>query len=332
MMITATILLLISLALEFTPSSSPVDGDSDGLADELEQALLAKFTPKFMLSSKECDGLPTEFHQGMQEPKLLAKNGTIHGQVFPIALSEKPGSYVEIHYYHLWNRDCGINGHELDAEHVSALIWAASSSDPSIFWKAKYWYAAAHEETICDASRAAQSWFINAEQEGPTIYISAGKHASFLDQNLCRGGCGSDDCRAMNPLKISKLINLGERSAPMNGASWIEWPGWPLAAKMQTDFPEMVLARLDAAEPPGILPVNDSRAPVKALVLAGSSTGGALVAADQKTGAALSDTTDATGRSINNAKGGIGNSLKLTFRAVWKALGGSQEQGKAKSK
>jgi hypothetical protein len=55
---------------------------------------------------------------------------------------------------------------------------------------------------------------------------------------------------------------------------------------VQTDFPENLIARLDAA--------------------------------------------DATGRSINEAKGGIGNSLKLTFRAGWKALGGSQEQGDAK--
>jgi hypothetical protein len=331
-MIFASLLLLMSFALNFPADSSPADSDHDGLTDKFEQELLAQFAPKFMLSAKECDGLPAKFRQGTQEPQILAQNGTIYGQVFPTNSFGRSGIYLEIHYYHLWNRDCGINGHELDAEHVSTLVWAAFAAEPAAAWKAKYWYAAAHEDTVCDASHAVRSRLINAEQQGPTVWISAGKHASFLDRDLCSGGCGSDNCSAMNPLEISELSNLGERSAPMNGASWIEWLRWPLAAKMQTDFPAMVLTRLDAAEPPGIISVNDSLPPVKAFLLAGSSTGGALAAADQKTGAALSDTTDATGRSINEAKGGVGKSLKLTFRAVWKALGGSQEQGKAKSK
>jgi hypothetical protein len=319
-MILASFLLLMALASEVSPKSFPADSDSDGLADELEQELLAKFAPKFMLSSKECDGLPAEFRQGIQEPKLLAKNGTIYGQVFPVALPGKPGSYVEIHYYHLWNRDCGLNGHELDAEHASALIGAPSSSDPLILWKAKYWFAAAHEDTICDASHAAQSRFINAEQQGPTIYISAGKHASFLDQELCRGGCGGDACSEMKPMAMNKTINLGERRAPMNGVSWIEWQGWPLAAKMNTDFPESVLEKIEARESAAIIPVNDSLAPIKGTMLAGSSTAKALVMADRKNDAAVTSAGRAIGASTAKSTERTASAFKRAARAVWKAL------------
>jgi len=322
-----SILILMFLALDLAPGHPPVDSDNDGLADDLEQELLVKFAPKFMLSSKECDGLPAEFHQGMKEPKLLAKNGTIYGQVFPIAMMGKSWSFVEIHYYHLWNRDCGLNGHELDAEHVSALIWAASSTEPWFLWKARYWYAAAHEETICDASHAAQSGLINAEQEGPTIYISAGKHASFLDQTACRGGCGSDSCSVMKPIAINKIVNLGERNAPMNGASWIEWHGWPLAAKMQTDFPEPVLNKLEASKPTAIIPVNGSQTPVKTTILAGSATAGALVVADQKNDAALSSAGGAIGASAAKSTEHTGNALKRAARGVWKGLKRSIKTG-----
>jgi hypothetical protein len=130
----------------------------------------------------------------------------------------------------------------------------------------------------------------------------------------------------MTVLPPAKLLNLGERGAPMNGSIWIDSPRWPLAEKMQTDFPESLLAKLDATEPPGILSANNSLAPVKALALAGSSTTGALAAANQNTGAALSDTTDATGRAMDKSKGGVAASLKLSFRAVWKALGAAKKK------
>jgi hypothetical protein len=304
-----------------------VDSDSDGLADELEQEILAKFAPKFMVSSNECDGLPAEFQEGFREPNLLARNGTIYGQVFPITLSGRSGNFVEIHYYHLWNRDCGLNGHDLDAEHVSVLIWAASRAEPSASWRAKYWYAAAHEETVCDLSHATQSWSINAEQEGPTIWISAGKHASFLDQKLCRGGCGSDSCSVMKPMAINKIVNLGERNAPMNGASWIEWHDWPLAAKMHSDFPEPVLDKLDASKTAAIIPINESHAPLKTTILVGSATAGALAVADSNNDAALSSAGGAIGVSAAESTEHSGNALKHAAEGVWKALKRAVKKG-----
>jgi hypothetical protein len=325
-----SVVLLVPFVLCIPAMPQSHDSDRDGLTDHLEQELLVKFAPIFMLSTKECDGAPAEFHPDSQEPRLSSKNGTIYGQVFPAGVRGKSRSMAEIHYYHLWTQDCGLNGHPLDAEHVSVLISADNPGEPAASWKAEYWYAAAHEETACDASHAVRSSIIDAEQRGATIWISAGKHASFLSREWCSGGCGADKCAEMTVLTPAKLLNLGERGAPMNGSIWMKSPRWPLSAKMQTDFPESLITRLDVAEPSGILPANDSQASVKAIVLAGSSTMSALAAADQNTGAALTDTTDATGRSINEAKDGIGNSLKLTFRALLKTLGDSHEQGNAK--
>jgi hypothetical protein len=323
MMLVPNFLLMILFALSLSSDPSLSDSDGDGLTDKFEQELLATFVPKFMLSAKECDGLPAEFRQGIPKPQLLAKNGIIYGQVFPITLSGKPGIHVEIHYYHLWNRDCGLNGHELDAEHVSGLIWAPTTAEPLVFWKARYWYAAAHEETVCDASHAVQSSFINAEQAGPIIWISAGKHASFLDQELCRGGCGVDSCNTMEPMAISGIVNLGERNAPMNGASWIKWQGWPLAAKMQTDFPEPVLTKLEAADPSVIVSINESQSPVKTTILVGSATASALIGADQKTDEAFSAASGALGASTEKSTRHTGNALKRAAQSVWKALRGA---------
>ncbi len=179
------------------------------------------------------------------------------------------------------------------------------------------------ENTICDASHAARSSFVNAEHQGPRVWISAGKHVSFLGLELYHGGCSGDNCAGMRVMTVTAIIDIGERAAPMNGAVWIESPAWPSAAKMQTDFTETVLRKLNTAEGPGIIAVNEAQAPVNAVVHAGSAGVGALSTADQKTDGALSAAASATGKSLERSKRSVGNSLKGVFRAVWKALTGS---------
>jgi hypothetical protein len=322
----ANIWILILLALSMAVSASAMDSDRDGLSDRLEQELLEKFAPRLMLSRKECAGLPAKFRPGFAQPQLLAKDGTVYGQVFQTAPVSGTGIYAEIHYYHLWDRDCGRLGHPLDVEHVSALVWALSADEPAAAWEAQYWYAAAHEDTTCDASHGVQSHFIHSEDTGPTIWISAGKHASFLNQDLCRGGCGGDNCGDMYPSAISELINLGEPDAPMNEAVWIASPDWPLAEKMKTDFPAPVLAKLVAASTTGVTPISNSPAPVKIVIHAGGDTVGSQATAVRKTGAGLSVTTDAVGTSLQKSSSGAGSGLKRVARSVWRALGGSREQ------
>jgi hypothetical protein len=321
---------LIPLLLNLPAVPHDSDIDSDGLDDQFEQLVLERFVPTWMLSAKECDGLPAEFQPDNQAPQLMAKNGTIYGQVFPTDLSGGSGVYIEAHYYHLWNRDCGLNGHALDVEHVSVLLSAEALEDSISEWKSEYWYAAAHEDTACDASHAAKSSSLNAERRGPTVWISAGKHASYLEKSLCDGGCGCDDCSEMIPVETSKIINLGEPGAPMNGASWAQWSGWPLGAKMETDFPETVLAKLYAAERPEVIPVNDSRSPVKKTILVGTSSAGAMIGTNSKTSAALSSASGAVGKSLDKSKDSTGNFLSRAARSVWRLVGGGNDANSKK--
>jgi hypothetical protein len=322
----AQYLLLAPLVLNLTPVLHSGDIDSDGLDDSFEQQILERFVPTWMLSAKECDSLPAEFHPDSRAPQSQARNGTIYGQVFPINPPGRPGVFIEAHYYHLWNRDCGLNGHAWDVEHVSALLSAEKPEDPASEWKSEYWYAAAHEDTVCDSSHAAKSSSLNAEQRGPTIWISAGKHASFLDRSLCSGGCGGDDCSDMSPMKISGLVNLGEPGAPINGASWAQWSGWSLGAKMETEFPEDVLAKLDVAEPSEIIPVNDSRAPVKTTILVGASSAEAMIGTNHKAGAALSSTNDAVGASLAGAAVGTNHKTGAALSSASGAVGASLDK------
>lgn len=193
--------------------TSPLDSDMDGLPDQMEQMLLEKFQPTLMVSASDCAGLPAHFAAGQLSPEPGAKDGTIYGQVFPVA----PGT-VEIHYYTLWERDCGRRGHPLDVEHVSALVSLATPEPTAL-----YWYAGAHEDTACDISSGTRAAVIGAEHVGPQIWSSSGKHALYFSRAKCDSGsgCGADSCADDIELARGDLINIGERSAPANGALWV---------------------------------------------------------------------------------------------------------------
>jgi hypothetical protein len=116
-----------------------------------------------------------------------------------------------------------------------------------------YWYAAAHEETLCDASNAAVASALDAEERGATVWISRGKHGSFLNEYKCRLGCGGDICKKVVAMPIEKVINIGEPDAPLNGADWTASEEWPLKQKMRTDFSDVMLARLDDSAADGVV-------------------------------------------------------------------------------
>ncbi len=322
----AKFLLVASFVLCASGFLFAEDNDRDGLSDEFEQQLLQKFFPRFHVSARECDGFPAEFQPASGEPRALKGTATIHGQVFPVTLPDRAGFHIEVHFYHLWNRDCGLNGHPLDAEHVSALLFSTTDTANVDAWKAVYWYAAAHEDTACDASHAAQSFTIDAEQHGPDVWISEGKHASFLSLGLCRGGCGGDRCADMRPISSANLLNIGELGAPMNGSIWIDSPKWPLAAKMRSDFTQANLLQVTSAKSPGIVAVHESHAPLKAVVLGGSSGAGAMIAADGKTNDALNSAGSAAEKSLDASKKSVGDSVKSAFRSVWKFLSDSSNK------
>ena len=298
------------------------DLDHDGLEDPFEQEILVRFLPEFRVSKTECAGLPAEFLPDLPEPHAVALNGTIYGQVFPVSLNGISGSILEVHYYHLWSRDCGRFGHDLDTEHVSVLVQSDSPKAPVSRWKALYWYAAAHEGSLCDASNGAKATAIPGQDPAVTIWISSGKHASFLTEHLCHNvGCGGDRCEQMIPFFPGKIINLGEPGAPLNGAVWTASGSWPLAEKMTSDFDDSTRLRLARLESEEVAFVSGPPPPTKAVLLAGNKTIGALDKGQSETVDALSTAGHQTGRSVNRGLREAGGSIQRFFKKMGKWLG-----------
>jgi hypothetical protein len=301
----------ISWAGEGVPEG---DFDRDGLDDRFEQEVLLRFKPRFLVSRTECAGLPAEFLPDSLDPETVALNGTIYGQVFPGGLQERPGAYLEIHYYHLWSSDCGQFGHRLDSEYVSVLARSDDSSRPAKLWKAVYWYAAAHEGTLCDASNGATAKALDAEEKGATVWISSGKHASFLAEDLCHSfGCGGDRCEQMEVLPPGRMINLGEPGRPLNGAVWVDSSEWPLAGKMVPDFGfDGSVAGCLFGDTPSFH--NSSLPPAKAVVLGGNQLLKGLEVGGGGALSALSLANEDTNRALSRASGRVGKAIERSLR------------------
>ena len=308
-----------------------IDSDHDGLSDELEQALLTQFKPVFMVSQADCSGVPAEFTPENRNPVVQSEDATIYGQVFPgKAKGVVTEPTVEIHYYHLWKKDCGRMGHALDAEHVSVLVRASGTESIPTKWKATYWYAAAHEDTVCDASQISRASTLHAEDRGATVWISAGKHASFLNEELCRRGCGGDTCEKMTPLSVTRIVNLGEIGAPMNGAIWISSHRWPVTTKMaRTDFQPASVDRLESLSRFDIAWVNPAKRPAQSRIAAGDSTIDALALSNQNTDVAISTAGGATGNALNTTYGNVKHALGASVHSVGKFLGLGSRDGAA---
>jgi len=295
-------LLFAALAAGLLPAwgqavvpDATADTDRDGLSDALEEALLSQFAPQFMVSDDDCSLRPAQFVPLRSQPEVENQNGTIYGQAFP---RKDHAGQVELRFYHLWRQDCGEMSHPLDAEHVSALV----THDDGAGWKALYWYAAAHENTLCDASQMARGTTLDAEKHGPTVWISRGKHASFLSESICAHGCGGDKCVAMAPLASHSLVNLGEPSHAMNGATWEGSTQWPLGGKMsRTDFSETRIARLNRLPLTGIAWASPGKPGMKSTIRVADSVRGSTAGSLNATGAAL-DTAEAnTGNALGTA-------------------------------
>lgn len=293
-------LVAVSLCWPFLLAAQ--DTDHDGLPNSLEKDLLARFAPTFLVSSHDCDVLPATFAPGETAPRAVARDGRIYGQVFPAA-SAGGHAFIEIHYYHLWNADCGRMAHPLDAEHVSALLEAPERNAKATQWKAVYWWAGAHENTICNTSQGAPAAVVNAERNGAIVWISEGKHASYLSEDACRGGCGGDRCEKGITLGGGEVVNLGEPGAPMNGAVWTAARTWRLEEKMHTDFSPAVLDQLQRSN--AVVMLHPSRAPVQSAIAARRYPANAVAIGGEHTGSAL-----------DTAYGKVDGSLRRAHRAT----------------
>lgn len=312
------------------------DSDGDGLSDAFEGALLHKFQPRFEISRDDCAGEPAQFAPGTARPTVLAEDGTVYGQAFPRKATPDGEHQIELHFYDLWRSDCGRLGHPLDAEHVSVLL-RGSGSDASQ-WKAVYWYAAAHEDTVCDASQITRASTLDAETRGPTVWISSGKHGSFLDEALCQRGCGGDRCADTKPLISAVVVNVGEFAAAMNGAVWSHSTEWPLAAKMRrSDFPAQRTSLLEREPETNIVWANPEKRPAQAAILGGnaaidgamvgrSSTANALALGESDTNTALVLASARSGSALESTRQKTGNALTKSYRGVRHALGSAAKR------
>lgn len=273
------------LILAFTLMAG--DLDRDGLSDKLEDKLLKQFRPTLLLDAQECDGRPAEFAKGVTHAVPGAKNGTLYGQVF------RTGTNLEIHYYHLWANDCGRGSHPLDAEHVAVLLEPIGKD-----WQAIAWIAAGHDGTLCDRRHGASAMALNAIRKGATVWVSHGKHASFLSQSNCSGGCGADRCERPVTMPPGKLINVGEAQAPYPGYQWIQTRvgGFHLAAKMTSEFAESDLAAMRKQNK--LVSLTPIPRPAQAFLLGGNTAGDAIVIGNKHTEAALTKATEHVDRAL----------------------------------
>ena len=298
-----------------------VDSDHDGLSDAAEQSLLERFLPRFRLSAGECDARPAMFVEGVEKATALRRDGTIYGQVTPRGLDDHGRAMVEVHYYDLWGKDCGRKGHVLDAEHVSVLLTATQAGAPAEAWRARYWFAAAHEATMCDMSQVATGVALQAETRGPEVWISEGKHAAYLAEAICNGGCGADRCERSESLAVESVVNLGEPGAPMHGAIWVADERWPMRAKMETDFPAAALERLgrkDFGEP---VLSNGAHGSVRGTIYVANATYGGLATSAANTAGALGTADDQAEGALATSGSNTVHALGSGVRSVGGALG-----------
>lgn len=317
--------MVLALAVQ-TRAAAAQDSDHDGLTDALEQRLLEQFAPRFEIGKQECAGLPAMFRPGVLTPTVERADGTVYGQAFPASSSTAETPVVELHFYQLWQKDCGAHGHPLDAEHVAVLVQASSADPETAKWKALYWYAGAHENTVCDVSQITRAKTLHAEDHGARVWLSPGKHAAFLNETLCLRGCGNDRCLEMQPMVTTRIVNMGEPRHPMNGSVWMDSTAWPLAEKMRTsNFQAEPLARLQTLPDNEIAWVNPGRHPMQGVIAISSSTGEAIAGGGANASAAIAVARDDTGGALGTSYRKTRNALGRAARSVGKALGAKDE-------
>jgi hypothetical protein len=199
------------------------------------------------------------------------------------------------------------------------LLRAKSWESPVEDWKAVYWFAAAHEGTVCDASQIAAAKALDAEKQGAAVWISTGKHGAFLSEQICTQGCGGDRCTAMAPLETKRVVNIGEVGAAMHGAVWVESAMWPLAAKMTSDFTQANIARLEQGD--GVpIESNTAHGSVKGTIYVANSVADNLGTSGANTSAALSMADAQTEDALSRSAKATGDALKKSAKAVGRFL------------
>lgn len=181
-----------------------VDLDEDGLDDREEQALAEDYLPFISLDPDD----------GCARSGLVARVRRHPADVTKILIV----------YSHLFERDCGLNGHVGDNEAFGIAI------DPEIPPPAGILAirTASHQNTICERvtecstcsgdARSACDLASDGGAQWPVLYASKDKHGQYANKSKCSllGTC-FDSC-ALNPQRARPpIVNVGEPGKPLVG-------------------------------------------------------------------------------------------------------------------
>jgi len=186
-------------ALPDTPTTH--DSDQDGLDDDYERTLAAAYVPYISLDPG--DGCPRS------------------GLVARVRKHPVDGTKILIVYSHLFERDCGLNGHVGDDEAFGIAIDPAVPAPAGILAIR----TASHQNTPCERvsectmcandSRPRCDVTLDGGAQWPVLYASKDKHGQYATKAQCPliGTC-FDEC-SLNPQRARPpVLDVGEPAAP----------------------------------------------------------------------------------------------------------------------
>lgn len=176
-----------------------VDRDGDGLDDALEETLARGYLP--YLSMAPDDGCP------------------LGGIVYRVRKHPDDATLVHIFYAHLYERDCGLNGHVGDNEDFGVTVDPAMT--PPLGFKTIK--SIGHEGTICQqVTSCGRCGGLNAcefsDAGQPIMFISKSKHAGYVERSRCNPITAClDTCTFNATPRVPPMVNAGEPGRPLVG-------------------------------------------------------------------------------------------------------------------
>ncbi|MCC6332538.1 MAG: hypothetical protein IT380_00960 [Myxococcales bacterium] len=174
-----------------------LDQDGDGLPDDFEAALAAGYFPYLSLAPDDAcplGGIVYRVHPHPDDPTL-----------------------VRLFFAHLYERDCGLNGHVGDNEDFGVTV-DPSLPPPQGFKTLK---AIGHQGTICQqvtsCGRCGGLTGCEYTDAGlPILYVSKNKHAGYVERSRCNPVTACLDTCAFNPVpRVPPMVNAGEPGRPL---------------------------------------------------------------------------------------------------------------------
>ena len=186
-----------------TRDTQPIhDADGDGLDDDWERMLAATYVPYVSLDPG--DGCP------------------LSGMIARVRKHPANATKILIVYSHVFQRDCGINGHVGDNEAFGIAIDPAVPPPAGILAIR----TASHQNTPCERvsecttcandSRTRCDFASDGGAQWPVLYASKDKHGQYATKAQCPfiGTC-FDQCTLAPQRARPPVVNVGEPAAPL---------------------------------------------------------------------------------------------------------------------